>query len=190
MALCSICGRPLDKTGAPLSPSTDCGGDCWACVSRIENEINESSIMSKFRYYEVTAHGFDGGTDETDDSVLWVKYDLSATAASMADVVVNTIADAVDATVVVLPDVHIDGSKDVDFHLPSELLNMKKRLTLLKHKNVLRTTKMEPRPVSEQARALVDRVWVAASTNAKTEGAHAIDKLMAYIQQLENNQNV
>ena len=33
---CLICGRPLD-TPDPLS--SDCGGDCWGCMSEIEAEL-------------------------------------------------------------------------------------------------------------------------------------------------------
>jgi hypothetical protein len=35
-ARCGICGRVLDAPDEPLSAATDCGGDCWSCVSRIE----------------------------------------------------------------------------------------------------------------------------------------------------------
>jgi hypothetical protein len=160
-------------------------------VSRIENEINESSIMSKFLYFEVTAHGFDGGIDTTDDSVLWVKYDLSDTSADAAALIVAACAEHTGATVTGLPADHISDEADLDFHLPNELSALEKRLLVLKCKNVLRTTEMEPRPVSEKARALVDKVWVTASGKMPTlDGTKAIDKLMTYIQQLENNQKV
>jgi len=31
---CAMCGRAMDLTGDAMS--TDCGGDCWECVGRIE----------------------------------------------------------------------------------------------------------------------------------------------------------
>ena len=40
---CTICGRPLNVDGDPLS--ADCGGDCWGCIgefeARMEGNISE-----------------------------------------------------------------------------------------------------------------------------------------------------
>jgi len=36
MTQCGLCGRTLDQPDDPLS--TDCGGDCWGCISEIEVE--------------------------------------------------------------------------------------------------------------------------------------------------------
>lgn len=159
-------------------------------MSKIENEFNESSIMSKFIYFEITAHGFDGGTDETDDSVLWVRYDTSDTPADAAALIVTYIADHAGAQVTGLPRGQSDVDTDMDFLLPAEAVHLNQALILLRDKNAKRSVDSEPKSVSEQARALVDKVWVSAANNGKTAGAHAIDKLMSYIQKLENNQKV
>lgn len=61
-------------------------------------------------YFEVTAAGFDGSTDETDDRVLWVS------AANLLDV--ERLVVGLDANVVPLPD-YFSG-EDLDFELPRQ----------------------------------------------------------------------
>lgn len=36
---CSICGRKLDQEKDPLS--SDCGGDCWGCIGKIEADMGD-----------------------------------------------------------------------------------------------------------------------------------------------------
>lgn len=41
---CKICGRKLTPPVEPMIDSSDCGGDCWACIKKIEeNDDNRGS---------------------------------------------------------------------------------------------------------------------------------------------------
>lgn len=66
--------------------------------------------------YEITGHGFDGGSDATDDRVFWVK-------AANRDDVVQAIAGTKAA-------IHgvIDPQADIDFHLPADAGRLKAKL--------------------------------------------------------------
>jgi hypothetical protein len=41
-AVCSICGKILTPVipGQPCELSTDCGGDCWECVDKVEHLLD------------------------------------------------------------------------------------------------------------------------------------------------------
>ena len=72
--------------------------------------------------FEVTAHGFDGGSDLTDDRVFWV---ISTSRELVEDCIVGTGAELWGEGIGVLGDEDL-----VDFRLPSEQIIFK--TTLLK----------------------------------------------------------
>ncbi len=91
----------------------------------VTDDEGEALAPAVRRIYEITAAGFDGGTDETDDRVFWVEADSS-----------EQVRDAIKDCGAILcglvtPDHGVTAaqvSQSVDFKLPGEALNLSEEL--------------------------------------------------------------
>jgi hypothetical protein len=66
--------------------------------------------------FEVTAAGFDGSSDATDDRVFWVQADSA-----------ETVLAAIEGTGALFHDI-IDGDSGIDFMLPKDEAQLRKKL--------------------------------------------------------------
>lgn len=69
-------------------------------------------------HWEITAYGFDGGTDETDDRIIWVTAESEA---QVQDAIAGTDADYTPLTL-------LPPADAVDFHLPEDADALRGRL--------------------------------------------------------------
>lgn len=77
--------------------------------------------VNAMRTFEVTAMGFDGSSDETDDRVFWVKAHSA-----------EEVKSAIEGTNAGFHD-QIDCDSDIDFELPAQVAELREALMQFEH---------------------------------------------------------
>lgn len=87
-------------------------------IDELEEAANRSRVKGELKVYEVTAAGFDGSSDATDDLVFWI----AATSA-------EDVHQAIQGTGAVFGEEVLGCSlNDADFTLPAQAMNLSSAL--------------------------------------------------------------